>query len=616
MGASTERIALQIDASANVAEVAKARSEVSALGEKANEAAEMTRRAWAEAGGSLTRMAEAYARLTGQTQSNHAEIARGELALRRYEITQRRAEQAAYAMDAALEREQRRMVALHEEALRVDAALTAQSSTVEETGLNWERMGFRSRSALVALAFGLEGFARSAQAGESTMRAAVRSLSTLSFLLGPEVGIAVTGAAALGDALFEMWNRAEKAARAAQVQFEKTLETVSRGGLAGAAQSQQYLYSGDPFARRGAIAGETDAQFLARSRGLLGVQGALAALGPSGDVAQQRAIEAATARGIPAVQALNEGTKAFNAFAEAHKALIEQETRLKRELGETAEVTKRLMETEKSRAQFELQQMRERAALAQSRRLRPEEVPLTIGNLSEQERAFGITGTGFGAAAGIRGVSSIDLLAQAQSAAQRVDTTRLGRIQAAQITETPFHAMQVEMEKQIEALAARVQTHLGNTLADSLAAGITAGFAGGGIKGAFAAAGKSLLAGIGGIFIDLGKTYLEYSGIMEALTPLLGNPFTAGAAGAAIGTALIALGAALEGVGQRSGGGAGAAASANVFAANSAAAGGGTTVIINTIDPLSRGAISSTIYEINRSGMLNTPIVAPYGRPS
>jgi hypothetical protein len=39
------------------------------------------------------------------------------------------------------------------------------------------------------------------------------------------------------------------------------------------------------------------------------------------------------------------------------------------------------------------------------------------------------------------------------------------------------------------------------------------------------------------------------------------------------------------------------------------------TVIIQTVDPNSRTVTSNTLYEINRSQLLNTPVIAPPGRP-
>jgi hypothetical protein len=550
VGASSERIAIDITASANVAEVAKARSEVSALGEVAHKA--------------TTTLTE----------------------------DQKRMAQAIRESDGSIAGIRQRFRELTPAIQQTTLAVEAQTVAVEESATAWRLSSGRIASASVATLFAFEGFARGAAAGESSARAALRSVSLLAFAFGPEVGIPIAGAAALGDALVEMWTRSGKAAANARTEFEKTLETIGHQGFAATAGETQRLFSGDPLARRGAVKDETEREFQIRSQGLVGLQREMTRL-----------------RSIT-----QDNTDAWDRaqikIRELQPILDTQTTKWR----ESLELQQRLLPVVQERARFELQMLRERAALRESQRLRPEEVPLTIGNLAEQERAFGITGRG---GLGIRGVGSIDLAQQAADRAQRVDATGLGRIRAAAITETPFHAMQVEMEKNIEALAAHTQQRLGSSLADALATGITAGFAGGGVKGAFAAAGRTLLAGLGGIFIDLGKTYLEYSGIMQALTPLLGNPFTAGFAGAAIGTALIALGAALEGIGQRgAGGGGGYAGSGGTFTPNAVNGAGGTTVISQTVNPYSREVVAATTYYINRGQMLNTPIIAPPGAPS
>src|SRR5689334_14609038 len=122
MGAGTERIALDIQATANVAEVAKARSEVSALGDAAKKSADLTRQAWEESGGDLTKMAQIYARLTGQVQQSTQASDKNEAAIQRQGMAMARAEQAAYRMNAALEMQQRRMAQLHAEALKMNEA--------------------------------------------------------------------------------------------------------------------------------------------------------------------------------------------------------------------------------------------------------------------------------------------------------------------------------------------------------------------------------------------------------------------------------------------------------------------------------------------------------------
>lgn len=92
------------------------------------------------------------------------------------------------------------------------------------------------------------------------------------------------------------------------------------------------------------------------------------------------------------------------------------------------------------------------------------------------------------------------------------------------------------------------------TLGDAIYNAFSAAFNGEGIGGILKAFGKTILAGVGQLFTQLGMVYLEYGVLMQSLAALLPNPFTAGAAGIAIGAALIAMGAALGAVANGGGG--------------------------------------------------------------
>lgn len=104
-----------------------------------------------------------------------------------------------------------------------------------------------------------------------------------------------------------------------------------------------------------------------------------------------------------------------------------------------------------------------------------------------------------------------------------------------------------------------IEQSAAGSLGGAIAAGFQAAFSGEGIVGGIKAFGRTILSSLGGLFMQMGETYLMYGGIMQGLAALLPNPFTAGAAGLAIGAALMALGGALQGVagggGGRGGGG-------------------------------------------------------------
>jgi hypothetical protein len=510
------------------------------------------------------------------------------------------------------------------------AAVRAATAETSALGAAVERTALMSHSTAIGLSELTRGMARvaeSAQLSAFAMREFTGAGFRLAELLGP-AGQLIPVLALAGFALYEFWSKSSEAAKKAEEQFQKTIETLAHGTLAAAASAQQFAYSGDPMAYLGGQRkGESNEAYLARSQGLRGVQGALAAQGPSAEAAQQAARADAIRLGKDFNEVVNAGTRAYNAWGASHEALITEQRKLQTEVARTTGVTDALLQKEKELAAFKLSQMQDKVA-----RQIPTALPLGISesDLSLYEAAFGITSRGREQALGVRGVSSIDLIQQARDAAGRVPTldARGGNpfgIRAARISPTPFETNQVEiakaqadMDKELDKFAKHVEQHLGSTLADSLAAGITAGFSGHGIKGAFKAAGDALLSGLGGVFIDLGKTYLEYGSIMEALTPLLANPFSSAAASLGIGAGLIALGAALNGVAQReASGGAGNAYTGgpSSFLPAGGLGGGGMTVIIQTVDPNSRTVTSNTLYEINRSQLLNTPVIAPPGRP-
>lgn len=148
----------------------------------------------------------------------------------------------------------------------------------------------------------------------------------------------------------------------------------------------------------------------------------------------------------------------------------------------------------------------------------------------------------------------------------KVDTARVEAQQSylseriAQLTEE-FAARYNEARDTMVGIVESGSTVLG----DALANGFAAAFNGEGIGGVIKAFGKTILAGVGSLFIQLGQTYLAYGGIMKGLVGLLGNPVTAGPAGLAIGAALIAMGSALGAIANGGGKAASRATSASSF---------------------------------------------------
>jgi hypothetical protein len=129
----------------------------------------------------------------------------------------------------------------------------------------------------------------------------------------------------------------------------------------------------------------------------------------------------------------------------------------------------------------------------------------------------------------------------------------------ADVVDKNFDVVKARTEERRRELGALLQD-VGNTIGGALASGFTAAFQGGNF---LAEMGKALLAGIGGMLVQLGSTMLTWGLLMSAnLGWLMATPFAAqalsGPASIAVGTGLIALGAglgAIGGGGSKGGGG-------------------------------------------------------------
>lgn len=116
--------------------------------------------------------------------------------------------------------------------------------------------------------------------------------------------------------------------------------------------------------------------------------------------------------------------------------------------------------------------------------------------------------------------------------------------------------------QQFENLGIQISQGIAQTIGDAVYNGFAAAFDGKGIGGIFEAFGKTVLAGIGQIFAQMGQVYIAYGIAMSGLAPSLANPFVAGPTAIAIGVLLEAMAAGLGAVAKGSGRG---SASAGAF---------------------------------------------------
>jgi hypothetical protein len=118
-----------------------------------------------------------------------------------------------------------------------------------------------------------------------------------------------------------------------------------------------------------------------------------------------------------------------------------------------------------------------------------------------------------------------------------------------------------KMIQPILEFAQQIQDELQRTFNDAIYNAFSSAFSGEGLDGIFKSFGKTILAGLGEVFTQMGETYLKFGAIMDRLKDFLYNPATAGWAATAIGIALIGLGSALGALGSGAGQGTAAAGS-------------------------------------------------------
>lgn len=114
--------------------------------------------------------------------------------------------------------------------------------------------------------------------------------------------------------------------------------------------------------------------------------------------------------------------------------------------------------------------------------------------------------------------------------------------------------LKANLQKQADQMRQVIASTFGSAIVD----GFRAAFSGKGIGGAFKALGKSILQGLGSIFIQMGEKMVAASALMQAFQKALASFIPGG--GLVAGLALIALGAGMSAMGGSSVGGGGGAA--------------------------------------------------------
>jgi hypothetical protein len=116
---------------------------------------------------------------------------------------------------------------------------------------------------------------------------------------------------------------------------------------------------------------------------------------------------------------------------------------------------------------------------------------------------------------------------------------------------------QQAMLEEFDRMAEEMRANLTSVFGDAIIEGFTAAFSGRGIGGIFKALGRSILSGLGSIFMQMGQKMVAASALMQAFQNAIMSFFPG--AGLVAGLALMALGGAMMGAGNAIGGGGGGA---------------------------------------------------------
>lgn len=406
----------------------------------------------------------------------------------------------------------------------------------KESDQNLQRVGNASRQ----IAGGVESIARAGKLTGDGLKQILAQGAEIAFTFGA-AGPVVGALAIVGLAIYEHITGKMKEARDEARKFGVDVNGLARGkDLTGVAKLSQRYYSGDAFAVQGENKeDETDFEFQVRQLGVTGIRQKIAELtrtrnegiGMSGEMTEK------ASRAAEEMKKWAAALTTVEKRATAAYAVVEKLAKLP-DVSDTLNLAGQRYQNR----QEVLKQIRENAVDFLNN-LRTSEGVQTISPAAhfitrpEKDQAANLL---------LAGLTVPESKAPIQTAMQRL---------------AKYFADEVQIP-----LGEIIRSGMAETIGSAIADGITAGFEGGGITGAFKAAGKAILAGLGGIISQMGQVWVTYGISMTALGQALWNPLTSGPAAIAIGASLIALGSALGAVAHGGSGAAGGGSSSSMSA--------------------------------------------------
>lgn len=423
--------------------------------------------------------------------------------------------------------------------------------------------------------------AHAGEAGQRSLKELITSGSEIALTFG--AGGPIIGALGLlGLTIFNIFDHARKQIEETRRTAEEELQHLRESNdLPGAAKLAAKLYSGDPFAVQ--QEGESDIAFDSRRMGILALQKQIALMkmprpkrfDERGNVLPSQAppvdpgvlkqyedaLDKLLAKYKPLIAAVGELEKKRGDEDQARLSLERSANRPKeidaqvQALTQLAQIHKLTAPDLERAAQLESQFT---AALAQGNLAASERLRLEH-NLAAVRAAQSsvVPNTLIGNVVGGKLPNLMEMLFPTTPQLDVGRRPQVAKLFPPGLSDQLIKQFADQVQKPLEDA---IRTGMASTLGNAIADGISAGFEGGGIAGAFKAAGKSILAGLGGIIEQMGEVWMSYGISMTALGQALWNPLTSGPAALAIGAALVALGASLGAIAHGRGGGGAAAA--------------------------------------------------------
>jgi hypothetical protein len=483
----------------------------------------------------------------------------------------------------------------------------------------------RAQSAFVGVAFAVDAFTRSTAAGEGALRRTLRAIDMLAFSLGPEFGIPITIATGFLDSMFHAYEESGKAAikaAEANAKFSQSLKDLwdqNSSGFETAFRQRgayidqlQLLQTQQRMLFAQVVAFDT---LMAGKETLWGVPG-------TGWVLRLFGGKQASEDLAKKSKEIADVTEQMKKFEVVYQHILEETTGV-----EALKTAKLAAEAEKQRQKEILEAVKQRIHDVREAEKQAEEAR-KAELLTQKSEASAIAASQLTATTELWTKSVLGGLGLGPQAGPVVDTKALqaqldalkGGTGFAKGLHEGFAGVDDDMKGFSESLGVIVGQQM-PAFEDGLVQVFATLGRGGNVFKAFA---QVAIGAIADVAAKMAASEFAQGLAMLARSiwdffgpnPIAGASAAQHFAAAAAFGVIAGIAGSFGGAGGGGGGGSSGGYPGSFIPSSVGQPGGGVTVIVQTVDPWSRSVVNNTVYEINRAGMLNTPVIAPYARPS